>query len=306
ENTFGGSLFDRFRSLVLADDGGFVMAGETDSNDGDIDDNNGLYDMWLVKTDSEGNLEWSQTYGSSSIDRASVLKKHADGGYIMAGSALAGNGDVSELTGIRDIWVVWTDEDGNILQNKTYGNESSYSLGYDLYGPVNGGNWILTGTIADLLNDNSSGDTWIAEIDGFGEVIWSVASGGNGEDADSRVLPTENGYLISGSTDSEDGDLEFQTNAGSRDLWVYNLEITVNTRDLSDPSIVVFPNPTEQVLRVAGMDAVREIRLFEMGGKTVKTVANQNHMNISELSPGTYTAEFRNENTVVTRKIVIR
>ncbi len=305
ENNFGGSLFDRLWALVEADDGGFVMAGGSDSNDGDVGGTNGLGDLWLVKTDSEGNLEWSKTYGSNAHDAVYALKKHPEG-YIAAGYAGDANGDVSELTGNRDIWVVWTDEEGNILREKTFGNEDGYSISWDIYGPVNDNHWIVAGFMQKLLSDNSSSDAWVAEIDDDGEVIWSVASGGSSSDDAFHITSTESGYLMAGRTDSEDEDLESQTIAGNLDLWVYNLEITVNTRNLSDPSIVVFPNPTEQVLRVAGMDAIREIRLFEMGGKTVKTVANQNHMNVSELPPGTYTAEFRNENTVVTRKIVIR
>ena len=134
--TYGGTDTDYALSVVHTDDGGYAIAGLTSSFD------IGGGDVWLVKTDSAGNIEWSRTYGGSEYDSASCVIQTVDGGYAIAG--------VTESFGAGgfDFWLVKTYKDGNVQWNRTYGgtntNEDAISMiqtndrGYAILGRITG------------------------------------------------------------------------------------------------------------------------------------------------------------------------
>ena len=98
---YGGVNHDASYSLVQTDDGGYALAGSTDSAVGA-----GEKDFWLVKTDADGNQLWSRTYGGAGNEEAQSLVQTSDGGYALAGSTDSfGAGDY-------DFWLVKTDENG--------------------------------------------------------------------------------------------------------------------------------------------------------------------------------------------------
>ena len=89
--TFGGSDYDWGYSVQQTSDGGYVIAGGTQSYGA------GSTDVWLIKTDSSGNVAWNKTFGSSDYDRGWSVQQTSEGGYIIAGwtqSYGAGNLDV--------------------------------------------------------------------------------------------------------------------------------------------------------------------------------------------------------------------
>lgn len=92
--TYGGTGDDWAGSVVQTSDGGFVMAGGTDSFGA------GDYDFWLVKTDAEGNMEWNKTYGGERSEMATFLVQTGDGGYALAGYT------GSFGAGYDDLWLV--------------------------------------------------------------------------------------------------------------------------------------------------------------------------------------------------------
>lgn len=100
--TYGGPFVEAAYSLVQTNDGGYAIAGDTDSfGAGDAD-------FWLVKTDGSGNLEWIQTYGGTEDDYAYSLVQTGDGGYAIAGGIEYFDGANS------DFWWAKTDEHGVI------------------------------------------------------------------------------------------------------------------------------------------------------------------------------------------------
>jgi hypothetical protein len=110
--TYGGTDDDWAYSIQQTSDGGYIVAGWTRSFGA------GLYDFFLIKTDADGNLEWSKTYGGASDDRANSVQQTTDGGYIVAGRTSSfGAGSV-------DAFLIKTDENGNIIWAKTYGGAS--------------------------------------------------------------------------------------------------------------------------------------------------------------------------------------
>jgi len=116
---YGGAGWDSLHSLVLTSDGGFALAGETNSF------SDGMADAWLVKTDANGNMEWYKTYGGTNYEYFSSLVLTSDGGFGLAGVTFSFGG------GNSDFWLVKTDEYGNMKWNQTYGgtgDEGAHSL----------------------------------------------------------------------------------------------------------------------------------------------------------------------------------
>ena len=80
-------------------DGGYIVAGWTASNDGDISGNHGTYDYWIVKLNSDGSKAWDVVLGGSYNDEAYSIQQTSDGGYIVAGGKISNAGDI-------DYWII--------------------------------------------------------------------------------------------------------------------------------------------------------------------------------------------------------
>jgi hypothetical protein len=183
--TYGGVGSDQAFSVFQTTDGGYALAGSTNSSGA------GNLDYWLVKTDSTGVMQWNKTYGGTGADVAMVVVQSSDGGYAVAGrSAAAGSS-------YNDFLLIKTDPAGNMLWSKTYGgtlNDQPNSMvstldgGYALYGATTsfgaGGN-----------------DGWLVKVDSNGNMQWNKTFGGSGTESALYVIQTgDGGYAITGST----------------------------------------------------------------------------------------------------------
>ena len=109
DKTYGGSGEDIGSHLIQTSDGGYAIIGYTNSY------GNGNHDIWFIKTDSSGNMEWDKTYGGEYDDIGYSLIQTSDGGYAIAGSTS------SYGSGMYDIWFIKTDSSGNMEWNETFG-----------------------------------------------------------------------------------------------------------------------------------------------------------------------------------------
>lgn len=106
ERTYGGSGYEGSGSIRQTCDGGFILGGFTQSNDGHITENKGVADGWILKLDAEGYLQWQKTLGGSQRDNTHSVVETSDGGFIVAGHAASSDGDATANYGLSDVWVV--------------------------------------------------------------------------------------------------------------------------------------------------------------------------------------------------------
>jgi len=129
--TFGGGDDDWAYFVQQTNDGGYVLVGLTQSFGAGNDD------VWLIKTDANGNEIWSKTFGGSKGERGYCVRQTNDGGYIIAGYTM------SFGAGGYDAWLIKTDANGNEIWNKTFGKERT-DWGYSIQQTSDGG-YIIAG-----------------------------------------------------------------------------------------------------------------------------------------------------------------
>ena len=226
QKTFGGSDFDEFTN-IQPDGNGYILVGNTNSNNSDVTGNHGGGDVWVVKMDRELNIIWQKALGGSQFDGGSSSAISKDGSYIISGNTSSTDGDVTNLKGGIDFWVVKLSNSGRLLWQKTYGG-SGFEFPYSLTESVDGG-YLITGLTTssdgDITAVHKGGfiDAWMIKIDKDGDVKWDKSVGGNGNETCAFSMTTHNGdYLIGGNTTSNDGD--FTGNNGSSDGWIMRLD----------------------------------------------------------------------------------
>jgi len=150
--TFGGTAEDGAHCVRQTADGGFILAGGTEAP------GQGSFDGWLIKTDAGGVSQWDRTFGGSDSDILFYVEQAADGGYIASG------GTYSSGTGAGDCWLVRTDENGNVLWEKTFGGpDLDESYWFD---KTDDGGFILSGVTESF--GAGEGDFWIIKTDAEG------------------------------------------------------------------------------------------------------------------------------------------
>jgi hypothetical protein len=205
--TYGGTGNDSARSLVATSDGGYAIAGTTDSFGA------GNTDFWLVKTDADGVMEWNRTYGGTGDDEAYALVTAPDGGYAIAGSTnsfgAGGSGIFAEAH--TEVWLVKTDASGNMQWNKTYGepmNETHYSrAGANALVTTSDGGYAIAGWKLYYIEEFEGmplsiyTDFWLVKTDALGNMQWNKTYGHEiGSDVvRSLIVTSDGGYLMAGS-----------------------------------------------------------------------------------------------------------
>ena len=222
---FGGTNNDRAHAVVQADDGGFVMAGFTESDDFDISDTRGSYDFWVVKVDDKGNFVWESSFGGSGIEISQDIAKTNDGGYVITGNTFSSDTDVSKNNGESDIWLVKIDANGSLTWEKTFGG-TQFDAAQGVIASKDGG-FIVTGNSksadVDVVANAGENDIWVIKTDDKGTLVWQKTFGGAGLDFGFDAIETdEGGIILVGETSSPDfSDLQ---NKGKSDVVVIKIK----------------------------------------------------------------------------------
>jgi hypothetical protein len=206
--TYGGTGWDEAYSVQQTSDGGYIVAGWTDSFGA------GWEDIFLIKTDANGNVQWAKTYGGTNTDYAFSVQQTSDGGYIVAGYT------ASFGAGSWDIFLIKTDANCNLQWAKTYGGTYS-DFAFSVQQTSDGG-YIVAGYTASF--GAGYGDFFLIKTDANGNVIWAQTYGGtSGDDVALSVQQTsDGGYIVAGWTDS--------FGAGNSDAFLVKTDANGNIR----------------------------------------------------------------------------
>lgn len=231
--TIGGTNNEKAQSVITTADGGYAVLGHTQSMDGDIvGKTNDSFDYWLLKYNSQGDLEWMKTYGGLDDDRGNGLVQTSDGGYAILGYSRSSDGDVSENAGGRDFWVLKVDASGTIQWQKSHGFVGSDN-GIQIINTSDNGLLLLGvldvtssgGAGTDRAVQHAGGDYWAIKLDANGNKLWRKYYGGNLADTPNDVIQTaDGGYILIGTADSTDVDIT--DNKGTYDIWVVKISAT--------------------------------------------------------------------------------
>jgi len=205
----GGEKLDVGTSLIQTSDGGYAIAGLTYSFGA------GLSDVYVVKLDSNGNLQWTKTIGGPEGEAGFSLIQTSDDGYAIAGIIISF--DLEEGDIYDDVYVVKLDANGNLQWTKTIGGES-WDWGYSLLQTSDGGY-----AIAGFTSSFGAGewDVYVVKLDANGNLQWTKTIGGEGWDVGISLIQTsDGGYAIAGSTRS--------FGAGGLDVYVVKLDANGN------------------------------------------------------------------------------
>jgi hypothetical protein len=233
--TLGGSKNESAQAVVNTTDGGYAILGYSQSMDGDVlNKSNESYDYWMLKFDANNQLQWQKTYGGSDDDRGIDLIQTSDSGYAIIGKSKSSDLEVSENAGFDDFWVSKLDSSGAIIWEYSFGfagSDTPYSIiqtnddGYLLSGVLDVSASNGQGNRNSILSRHAGGDYWVIKLNASGVKQWSNYYGGSFTDTAYDAIQTEDdGYIIIGSSDSDDVDIT--NNLGSYDFWI--LKISAN------------------------------------------------------------------------------
>ncbi len=193
-----GSYGDEWgSSMQITSDSGYIIVGHTRSSGA------GGSDVWLVKTNADGDTLWTKTYGGLDDDEGLSVQQTRDGGYIFTAYTKSFN------SAPGDLWLLKTNATGNTEWSKTYGG-GKVEVGRSVKQTKDGG-YIVTGFT--LSYGSGSADIWLIKTDASGDTVWTATYGGTDEERGYCVdQTTDDGYIIVGTTMS--------FGAGSSDVWL--------------------------------------------------------------------------------------
>ena len=173
--TFGGINRDEGNSVQQTTDGGYIISGTTFVKQFNPD-------LWLIKTDSNGEEEWNKTFGGNRGDYGGSVQQTSDGGYIFIGSFFS-------VEKNQDIWLIKTDSNGEEEWNKIFGQEGNFEMGYSVQETSDGG-FILLGEDFDTKSM-----VYLIKTDSQGNLMWE--NNGNEGYPYGFQQTTDGGYIIS-------------------------------------------------------------------------------------------------------------
>jgi hypothetical protein len=225
--TYGGSEGDGARSVAQTADGGYIICGSTQSFGA------GFGDVWLIKTDANGDTLWTKTYGGPMPDGWGSVVQTTDGGYIL------GAGTRSFGSGGYDIWLIKTNSLGDTLWTKTYGGINE-DYAYEVVQTTDYGYFITGMTESFGAGSPNIPDVWLIKTDSLGDTLWTQTYGGNEHEAGfSGKQTTDGGYIITGSIYTQLGDIWLlKINSLGDTLWT----LSYGGSDGDSPASVIQTN----------------------------------------------------------------
>jgi len=243
QKNFGGTEMDLLQAVQMTPDGGYILAGISNSEYGldKEDECKGDTDYWIIKINAVGALQWQRTIGGSGQEKINSITVTPDGGYVLAGSSSSNQVPVGENNekdpfgknensrGNLDYWVVKLTQDGTLDWQKTIGGKykdelkSIVALANDEY--VLGGysNSPVSGEKSDA--NIGIGDYWVVKINNIGEILWQKTIGGDKDDDLFTLSATQDGgFIVGGNSNSSSSNAKSKSNSKGTDYWIVKMD----------------------------------------------------------------------------------
>ena len=232
QNKVTGDNGDYGRTMSKTADGGYIVCGYSRSNIG-FDKTEaalGDIDYWVVKLDSNGDVQWDRTLGGSAEDRPASIIQTSDGGYLVGGLSISDASATKTEDGLGgfDWWVVKLDDEGNIEWDNTLGGTDTDMLEDFVEAPDGG--YVLVGRSRSLISPDKSEnpvgaeDYWVVKLDTSGDIVWDNTIGGLSVDYPYAIDTTaDGGYVIAGYGLSGIGGDKTFPNLGNSDIWIVKI-----------------------------------------------------------------------------------
>lgn len=217
QKTIGGSQVDELIDMVKSPDGGYLLAGHSNSSvsSDKTEDSFGNFDYWIVKVDEFGDVEWDKTIGGESEDRLSNIIVNNDTSFVISGHSKSDSTGLktADSRGGYDFWIIEINLEGMILWQKTIGGDNSdmiYSIektsdnGFILGGDTESG---ISGDKATPLT--GEWDFWMVKLAEDGNLEWDRSIGGDLQCAFGHVVQTTDGnYVLAGTSNCDIGGIK--------------------------------------------------------------------------------------------------
>jgi hypothetical protein len=347
--SYGGTYFETGNSVIQTANNGYILAGSTsETTHSFVTDS---LDVFIVRTNSGGDTLWSKRYGGNDNEWANSIQQSNDNGYIIAGTT------TSFGAGNKDIYLIRTDANGNVMWSKTYGgagDEEGNSVQL-----TDDGGYIITGSTTSF--GAGSTDAYLIKTDSSGNLIWSKTfgeAGGTNEGLD--VKQTNNGgFVLTGSSFSVGGYLSvlyiktdeqgistcnqvnpatITTSVASQSFRVapvvsiggwYSvipdflippfrggtitncLPVSIDEASSDPDNISIFPNPTSGNFTINLVAEIQKgnLEIYNMQGEMIfkKQIANQSKIDISlkSVSAGIYLLKLSDHEKQYSHKFII-
>lgn len=232
QRTLGGSDIDECLAVQQTADGGYILAGNSQSNiSGEKTENSkGVFDCWVIKLDQHGNIQWQKTLGGDQYEFCNSVQQTTDGGYIigcMSNSNISGDKSENSRGGF-DFWLIKLDGSGNKQWDKTLGGSGDEFVN-DVIQTSDGG-YIAVGlsnsNISGEKSENNRGanDYWSVKLNKNGIKQWDKTAGGSADDYVNSVVQTaDGGYALFGASISNKSGDKTENIHGGFDYWLVKL-----------------------------------------------------------------------------------
>lgn len=294
QKSYGGSDDDFAYNITKTPSNNLIIAGSSDSMDGQVGTTNGEWDGWIIEIDQEGELIWTQKIGYSQNEVVNDLVYYNNNYYVIGSSNSI---DRPKSRGNYDAWVVQLDESGNIIKDYSFGGPEKDIVRSATATP----NGIF---ISGESESSLSLDGWLIQIDGTGSVLQSQYVGGSDYDLLNDITYKDNAIYVTGLSYSSDGDMS--QNFGESDALIakFGADIQENIHEIQ-----VFPNPaSEQVTIVLYQIGIEEVIIYNSMGQIVQTMVSSNffqeQINVSSWAKGVYTIEALSHNELIRTQFV--
>jgi hypothetical protein len=288
QSTYGGSKFDAAVGLTRNDDGTYIFASPTTSNNQEVGNTHGgSYDTWVVKITGSGSIIWKKVYGGSGFDYCNAMTRTTDGNLVLTHGSNSTDGDVNG-PGIVFSWLMKLNpQNGSIIWSKTFSVSELDCASFGIFPASDGG--VVSLGVQGPIGDSSRVDALILAIDVNGNKKWHRFLAGSKYDAANAGTEINSGdLLVLGSSSSVDGD--FAGGSGNQDIWISKFHNCADnssskTSAINNPinepvlyKLTNYPNPfsysttiTYSILQTGKVS----LKIFDMSGRLIITIANE-------------------------------